>query len=462
MEESARSVGEIAADLTVDELRSFGRSLREQVPRTSLAAWTPAHDRLDPIEFLVASNRDRLPNVAPIRIGRMITDPFAYLRGSAGAMAADIGPMPVTGIRAQICGDAHLMNFGLFATTERHLVFDLNDFDETIEGAWEWDVQRLAASLEVAARCRGFASGAGAEAVRTMSSTYRRRLSELSQLSELERRYLRIDVDDVLAGLRASNEHSLNVDRLDKRIAKVRSKDRFHALDRFTDVVDGHRVIVDDPPTVQRLDAGAHRDELLALFDGDVASLPSHVERLLHRYRFVDIALKVVGVGSVGTRALMVLLEGKADLDPLFLQIKESVPSVYADHVAGPAHTSQSRRVVEGQRLMQAAGDMFLGWGAAGGRDYFVRQLRDMKGSAELANMDAAALVEYAQLCALALANAHSRSCHPALLSGYLGKSEKFDEVLATFAGAYADQMERDHASLERAVLDGKIDAVMA
>ena len=447
-------------DLDRAGLRRLGKELRAAAPRAGLGSWTPSPDRPDPVEVLRAGAVDRLPALAPIRIGRMAVDPFAFLRGSAEVMAGDIGPSTTSGIPVQVCGDAHLVNFGLFATTERHLVFDLNDFDETTVGAWEWDVLRLAASVVVAARANGMDAAVARTASRQVATSYRERMAELAELSALERRYLRIDIDAVLDALRTAEGAGKQLRRTEKQVAKARRKDRFNALERFTEVRDGRRVIVADPPLVQPLPHDAFREELLALFAGYRSTLPSHVVHLLEDHRFVDIALKVVGVGSVGTRALMVLLAGRADLDPLFLQIKEAGASVFEPWAAPATWASAGQRVVEGQRLLQAAGDLFLGWGSAGGRDYYLRQLRDMKGGADVTRMLPAGLHRYAGLCAVALANAHARSQQPALISGYLGTNDKADDAVARFAVAYADQTERDHAALVSAVRAGRIEAI--
>jgi uncharacterized protein (DUF2252 family) len=451
-------IGDPTRDLDVEGLRRLGRSRRGVVGRRSLKRWTPSSARRNPVELLRESNSDRLQSIAPIRIGRMAADPFAFLRGGAAIMAADIADHLDTGINVQACGDAHLMNFGVFATTERNLVFDLNDFDETHEGPWEWDLQRLAASVVVAGRVHGAAEDEASAAAQAVGSAYRERMGELCELSALERRYVRLDVAAVLASLRSA-EASGQPLPVERQVEKARRRDRFQALERFTELREGRRVIISDPPLVQPLPADAYREELLALYSEYRSTLPHHVVSLLEDYRFIDIALKVVGVGSVGTRALMVLLTGRSDGDPLFLQVKEANGSVLAVHRPASAHAHQGRRIVEGQRLMQAAGDMFLGWGSAGGRDYFVRQLRDMKGSIDLSRLRAGGLAQYARFCGVALAHAHARSRHPALISGYLGRSGRFDESLAYFAEAYADQTERDHQALVDAVRSGNIAA---
>jgi uncharacterized protein (DUF2252 family) len=431
------------------------------VPRRSLADWAPALDRVDPVQLLVEGNADRLPGIAPIRLGRMAVDPFAFLRGAAEIMALDLAGRPATGIEVVACGDAHLANFGLFATAERRLVFDMNDFDEAHLGAWEWDLRRLAASLVVSARSNGQGEAAGRGAVQEAVRAYAGRMGELTELSALERREVRVDVDDLLGSGDADQLPSRQRQRVEKQVAKARRRDRFQALGRFTAIVDGERVIVDDPPLVQRLPADAFRDELLALWFEYRATVPDHVARVLDEYRFVDLALKVVGVGSVGTRALMVLLSGRVGEDPLFLQIKEAGPSVLAPHASAPYVGHQGQRVVHGQRLLQAAGDLFLGWGTAGGRDYYVRQLRDMKGGADPAVIRPDGLVAYGRLCGSVLAHAHARSAHPAPIAGYLGGGGRAADALEAFAATYADQTERDHAALVTAIRTGAVEAAL-
>ena len=464
MTQPFEDVAAAAVGLDVSGLRRLGRSLRTVVSRRSVAHWSPLPGRIDPVDQLRASGRDRLPAIAPIRLGRMAVDPFAFLRGAAGIMAGDTGPGPQTGIGVQACGDAHLMNFGLFATTERHLVFDLNDFDETHPGAWEWDVQRLSVSLVMAARVHGFGEDVAADAARSAVGAYRRRMDEMSEFSALERRYLSIDIDSVLDTIRSTKGRVAKMSAVEKQVAKARSRDRFQALGRFTEMRDGRWAIISNPPLIQPLEPDEVREDLVTLYDSYRSALPNHVVRLLDEYEFVDIALKVVGVGSVGTRAFMVLLAGRTDQDPLFLQIKEASASVLAPYAPGvhtPHHqASESRRVVDGQRLMQAAGDMFLGWGEAGGRHFYVRQLRDMKGSVDLTTIHGVGLIRYGEFCGTALAQAHARSQHPALISGYLGRSERFDVAMAAFGAAYADQTERDHQALATAIAAGTVQAI--
>ncbi|MEZ5136571.1 MAG: DUF2252 domain-containing protein [Acidimicrobiales bacterium] len=380
-------------------------------------------------------------------------------------MANDLARTPSTGIHVQACGDMHLVNLGLFATPERNLVFDVNDFDETLPGPWEWDLKRLVASFVVSARTVGLGDDVGREAAHTAAEAYRLRMRELADLTSLERRYLRVDVDVALGdALRTTHLDAKEARQVAKRtskvIAKARSKTRFQALDRYTALEDGRRVIVPDPPLVQRLEDEKQRKTVRKFFDHYKTTVPDHVHRLLDDYRFVDVALKVVGVGSVGTRAFMVLLANEAGEDPLFLQIKEAQPSVLSPHVGASRYDNDGRRVVEGQRLLQAASDLFLGWGSAGGRDYYVRQLRDMKGGADPSTMLRGGYIAYAALCGTTVAHAHARSIEPDILVGYLGTGANADDALTTFAAAYADQTERDHEALVAAVRAGRIDAI--
>ena len=455
---------EPSRDLTHAELRALGRSRRKQASRRSHGRWVPSPQRPDPVELLIESNRSRLPTLAPIRIGRMVADPFAFLRGSAVVMAHDLATTPTSGIHVQACGDAHLLNLGVFATPERHLVFDLNDFDETLPGPWEWDVKRLAASFVVSARVAGMPADVGPDVARAVARSYRTQLAVAAEHTNLERWYARLDVDHILATLTGAVDGDPDRERILARatraIDKARHRDSLHALDRFTDVVDGQRVIVPAPPLIQRLEDDHQRHRLHAFFNRYRESLPDDRRFLLDQYHFVDAALKVVGVGSVGTRAFIVLLASRAALDPLFLQIKEAQASVLAPFVGRSAYANEGRRVVEGQRLLQAASDVFLGWGESEGRHYYVRQLRDMKGSADPTTMRPATLAAYAELCGHALARAHACTVHPALLTGYLGAGDAHDGAIARFAVAYADQTERDHERLVQAVRMGRLPAI--
>jgi uncharacterized protein (DUF2252 family) len=437
------------------ELRTAGRELRNRCPRSCHAQWRPTGVRPDPLELLDVSNRTRLPELVPVRNGRMLQSPFTFYRGAPVVMASDLSTTPSTGVSVQICGDAHLLNFGTFATPERNLIFDVNDFDETQPGPWEWDLKRLTASLVVAARTAGLADSTGIEAVHACSTRYRSDMAEMAQLSAFEVWHSRIAVDAAVAAApsketRAEAEHV---------VTKARRRTSLQALSKLTTVRDGKRVIVEDPPLIVRLN-----DELVEqafrFAEAYRATLEPDRRLLLDRYEFVDAALKVVGVGSVGTRCYVVLLAGRADLDPLFLQVKEAQPSVLANYAGQSPYRNQGRRVVVGQKIMQAASDVFLGWARADGFDTYVRQLRDMKGSADIDRSDARSLAYYGALCGATLARAHARSSEPALLSGYLGTGSRFNDALAEFAVAYADQTERDYEAFARAVKAGRFDTI--
>jgi uncharacterized protein (DUF2252 family) len=367
-------------------------------------------------------------------------------------MASDLSTTPSTGVTVQICGDAHLLNFGTFATPERNLVFDVNDFDETDIGPWEWDVKRLAASVVVAARTVGLTDASGLETVHECSRVYRARMAELGEMSAFDVWHSGVDLPTALAA--APTKHARN--EVKHIAAKARHRTSLQALDKLTTVKDGKRVIVEDPPLVVRLH-DEQVDQVLRFAKAYQRSLEPDRRVLLDRYEFVDAALKVVGVGSVGTRCFIVLLAGLADLDPLFLQIKEAQPSVLSSYVGRSRFRNHGQRVVVGQRTMQVASDVFLGWARADTFDAYVRQLRDMKGSAEIETLDTSGLVEYARLCAATLARAHARAGNPTLLAAYLGGGSRFDESLAEFAVTYADQNERDYEQLVAAARSGRI-----
>src|SRR5215217_449574 len=434
-----------------------GRVARREVPRGAHAGWAPAPDRPDPVDLLEAQARDRIEDLMPIRYSRMMASPFAFMRGSAIVMAQDLAGTPKTGIQAQLCGDAHLLNFGAFASPKRALLFDLNDFDETLPGPWEWDVKRLAASFVVAGRDNGFEAADCREAAQTSVASYRQRMAEFSEMGELAVWYSRIGEEEVRSLL--SDARKKTTKKLSKSVRKARGRDSLQALSKLTRVVDGHRMIVDDPPLLVRIPEGDEiRGQVYAILESYKRTLQEDRRHLLDRYHFVDAARKVVGVGSVGTRAYVVLLEGRDQDDPLFLQVKEAGASVLEDYVESSTYEHHGHRVVTGQRLMQAVSDIFLGWFRGTlGRDYYWRQLRDMKGSAVVENMSPDELVLYARLCGWALARAHARSGDRLQIAAYLGKSERFDVAVADFAQAYADQNERDHAALLAAVKAGRV-----
>jgi len=384
----------------------------------------------------------------------MMPSPFSFMRGAAIVMANDLAWTPHTGIQAQLCGDCHLSNFGAYASPERTLLFDLNDFDETLPGPWEWDVKRLATSLVVAGRENGFGDSQCRRAARGVVTSYRQRMAEFSEMGELEVWYSRVSAEDVL-GLIADSKTKK---KATKTMRNARGRDSLQALSRLTRVVDGRRIIDDDPPLLVRAVEEELREQIHEILQIYRRTLQDDRRHLLDQYRFVDVARKVVGVGSVGTRAYVVLLEGRDAQDPLFLQVKEAEASVLESYLPKSTYKNQGHRVVAGQRLMQAASDIFLGWlrGRAG-RDYYWRQLRDMKGSAKIEGMSPDELVLYAGLCGWVLARAHARSGDRVQIAAYLGKSERFDGAIVDFAEAYADQTERDHAAFCAAVKSGRI-----
>jgi uncharacterized protein (DUF2252 family) len=443
------------------ERHERGRAARRAVPRGTQAGWAPAPDRPDPVDLLEAQARDRIEDLMPIRYSRMMASPFAFMRGSAIVMANDLASTPRTGIQTQLCGDAHLLNYGAYASPERALLFDLNDFDETLPGPWEWDVKRLAVSFVVAGRDNGFDAADCRGAAQASVSSYRRRMAEFSEMGELEVWYSRVSEEEVRGLLSDAKARKKTARKLSKSVRKERDRDSLQALSKLTRVVDGRRQIDNDPPLLVRVPEDDElRGLIYAILESYKRTLQDDRRHLLDRYRFVDAARKVVGVGSVGTRAYIVLLEGRDENDPLFLQVKEAGTSVLEGHVSSSAYEHHGHRVVAGQRLMQAASDIFLGWfRGTGGRDFYWRQLRDMKGSANVEGMSPDELVIYADLCGWALARAHARSGDRVQIAGYLGKSERFDVAIADFAQAYADQTERDHAALCAAVKSGRIAA---
>jgi uncharacterized protein (DUF2252 family) len=438
-----------------------GCAARRVVPRGSHAEWEPAPDRPDPVDLLEAQAGDRVRDLLPIRYARMMASPFAFMRGSAIVMANDLAGTPNTGIQAQLCGDAHLLNFGAYASPERTLLFDVNDFDETLPGPWEWDIKRLAASFVVAGRDNGFDAADCRRAAQASVASYRRRMAEFSEMGELEVWYSRVGEEEVRGLLSGARTRKKTTKKLDKAVRKARGRDSLQALSKLTRVVDGRRTIIDDPPLLVRIPEGDEiRGQIYAVLESYKRTLQEDRRRLLDRYRFVDAARKVVGVGSVGTRAFVALLEGRDENDPLFLQVKEAGPSILEGYVKPSAYEHHGHRVVAGQRLMQAASDIFLGWfrGTAG-RDFYWRQLKDMKGSAKVESMTPDELVIYAGLCGWALARAHARSGDRVQIAAYLGKSDRFDRAIADFAEVYADQTERDNAALLAAVKSGKVTA---
>jgi uncharacterized protein (DUF2252 family) len=455
--------------MDVRERAEQGRSARSDARRSAHAGWSPAEDRGDPVAILEEQARSRVPELVPIRYGRMAVSPFAFFRGAAAVMSADLAVTPVSGLRVQACGDAHLSNFGAFAAPDRRLVFDLNDFDESLPGPWEWDVKRLAASFAIAGRENGLKRKQRAAAVLTAARAYREAMRDFAAQSNLEVWYSRLDVKAVMAEIEAEDPES--VKRVRKGIAKARSKDSLRALEKLTHVVDGELRIVSQPPLIvpaeelmPEQETRDLRETFMHLLDAYRDSLPADRQHLLDGYRFRHIARKVVGVGSVGTRAWVVLLTGADDSDPLFLQAKEAEASVLEPYAGASRFRNHGRRVVEGQRLMQAASDIFLGWCPAVGldgkdRDFYVRQLWDWKRSVEVERLTARGLETYGRLCGWTLARAHARSGDRIALASYLGSSDTFDIAIAEFSESYADQSERDHAALVAAIDSGRVAA---
>jgi len=426
-----------------------GRELRGQVPRSTLAAWDEAHRGADPVQNVIASNEGRVERLIPVRIGRMVATPFAFLRGAAAIMAADFSRLPATGIMPVICGDAHLGNFGFYASPERDLVFDLNDFDEAHPGAWEWDVRRLITSVHVAGRQNGASEAECGAAVRHCLHSYREHLTHLAEQPLLVRSYDRLNLDRLYraaVGTAARQEIMSAAAR-----ARRRTSDR--ALPRFTEQHDGGLRIVEHPPLITRPDS-AQYDRIALALDAYLQTLPTQWGVVVGGYRLVDVAHKVVGVGSVGLRAYIALCEGSGSNDVLFLQLKQARRSVVAPYVHGDAawHDHQGQRVVHYQQALQTVSDPLLGWTTVGERQYYVRQFRDMKGAFMVDGVDAAALADYAGVCGLLLAKGHARTSGASMITGYLGRSEKALDALCQFARRYADQTERDHAALCAAV----------
>jgi uncharacterized protein (DUF2252 family) len=447
--------------MTPEERRAAGRERRSAVPRSSHGEWTAPADRLDPVSLLEQQAEDRVPDLVPIRYGRMLASPFTFLRGAAAVMAFDLSRTPTSSIQVQACGDAHLLNFGLFATPERHLFFGLNDFDETHPAPFEWDLKRLATSIVAAARDRAFNDAAQAFAARAAARSYRERMLEFAEMGFLEVWYSRIDVDELMQTARRDLDKKM-LKKTEKAIQKARARTNLGALSRFAEQVDGTWRIKLEPPLIVRHSEAEHPAAQLAeIYAQYSASLRADQRELLSRYRFVDFARKVVGVGSVGTETFMFLLMGDKDDDPLFLQLKEADRSVLEPYTARSDFRNQGERVVTGQRLTEAASDSFLGWlkGARGEKDCYVRQLRDMKGSVTIETMLPPDLSKYAQLCGSALARAHARTGDAAAIAGYIGTGNSFDQAIERFAVAYADQNEHDYDALAAAGESGRIEA---
>jgi uncharacterized protein (DUF2252 family) len=446
-----------AHSVPADDLLAAGKGLRDTVPRSSQAVWKRSKDRADPLEILRASDAGRVPELIPIRYGRMLQSPFTFYRGSASVMAADLAITPSTDIRVHACGDCHLLNFGGFATPERNIVFDINDFDETLPAPWEWDIKRLIASFVLAARSNGLSDAAGRDAAVACARSYRERMREVAAMSPLEAWYAHISAEDVI-GLLDDSDLKKSVRR---RIDKAQEQ-RTSEMDypKLAEMVGGQVHIKDQPPLIFHMDVQreegfrASVDKMLVQYR---ETLPDDRRALFDRYRLVDVAIKVVGIGSVG-RYCAIGLFMSASNQPLFLQFKQAVESVLEPYAGKSLYGHSGQRVVMGQRLMQASSDIFLGWlTGLEGRQVYVRQLRDAKIKPLVETFNRSMLEIYGGLCGWALARAHGRASHPWLLSGYLGTSPTFDEAMGDFAVAYADQAERDHAALKAAVSAGTI-----
>jgi len=453
----------------VTERAAAGRAARSVARRSTHAEWKPPANRRDPVAIIEAQDERRVPDLVPIRHGRMAASPFTFYRGAAAVMAADLATTPVSGFRVQTCGDAHLSNFGAFAAPDRRLVFDLNDFDETLPGPWEWDVKRLAASFALAGRDRGFKRSERSAALLASVRSYREAMRAFAGEGDLAVWYERLDVEEQLGKVEALDPGSVR--RFERGIAKARTKDSVRAMEKLTEVVDGELRFVSQPPLIVPIEdlvpPGLAADLEAALREVIVSyrsTLPGDRQHLLDGYEFRRIARKVVGVGSVGTRAWVILMTGRDDEDPLFLQAKEADASVLEPYAGASHFRNHGRRVVEGQRMMQAAGDIFLGWCVVNGldgrdRDFYVRQLWDWKRSVEVENLSPAGLQAYANVCGWTLARAHARSGDRIAIAAYLGGGDNFDRAVCHFAEAYADQSERDHAALVEAIDSGRLES---
>ncbi|MEV6245310.1 DUF2252 domain-containing protein [Streptomyces sp. NPDC051742] len=470
MARNAATALRAAHHATPGERAALGKEARRRSPRSGHAEYRPAAGRPDPLTVLETQSATRVPELVPIRYGRMIESPFRFYRGAAAIMASDLAGTPSSGLTAQLCGDAHLLNFRLLASPERQLMFDINDFDETLPGPWEWDVKRLSASFVIAARANGFDDAERARIVRATVRSYREAMIRFAGMRTIDVWYAKIDAAG-LEALAADRLHKGGRKRLADVMAKARTRDSLQAFAKVTRSVDGKPLIAADPPLLVPIadllpdvERGALERQFRGLIERYGRTLPSDRRTLLEDYRLVDVARKVVGVGSVGTRCWIFLLLGRDDKDPLFLQAKEADTSVLAAHVGASQYRNQGERVVSGQRLMQATSDIFLGWERVDGidgrqRDFYVRQLRDWKGIAMPETMNPRRMTAFGELCGVTLARAHARSGDRIAIAAYLGGGDAFDRALATFAEAYADQNERDHRALKDAVRAGRLPA---
>jgi uncharacterized protein (DUF2252 family) len=457
-------------------IEAAAKARRKEVPRSSHGDWTPAPGRPDPVELLEGQNADRIPSLIPVRRGRMTESPFAFFRGAARIMASDLAATPTVGFDVQLCGDAHLANFGAFGSPERRLVFDVNDFDETLPGPFEWDVKRLAASFAIAGRHRGFDPRTCRELAESTSGAYRRAMVTLAGRGWLENWYSHIPVEDfarlvkerAAAGEIRKKEAKRLAARIDEFASKAKSKDQLQAARKLVEEDNGTYRFRSAPPLLVPLrdldgvvDPDDARTDVQAAYEQYASSLSDRTRELLGRYRLLDVAIKVVGVGSVGTRCFVALFVGRRPDDVLLLQVKEATKSVLEEHLQPSRFQLQGQRVVEGQRLMQASSDIFLGWTAAVGRGhhYYWRQLKDWKGSVDLDGAPEAAYERYGDLCGLTLARAHAVSGDPAAISGYLGRGGAFDEAMGEFAVRYEAQNRADYEAFRSAIDDGLLEA---
>ena len=463
LEQLAEAAAE--AHRSVDERRERGREARRKVPRSAHAERTPADGRADPVALLDEQNADRVPWLVPVRHGRMMVSPFTFYRGAARIMAADLAGTPVTGLTVQACGDAHLSNFGAYASPERQLVFDVNDFDETLPGPWEWDVKRLAASLWIAAEHRGFSRATRLRIAKAGAESYQQAMARFADMATLELWYDRLTVDQLSAvDIQETKSGRKYLSRFE---SKARSRDSLQALSKLTIEEDGQFRIRSTPPVLVPMRDLAKPEQADELAQAAIMVLTAYLDSirddrgvLLARFRHVDIALKVVGVGSVGTLSLITLLEGRDRQDPLFLQIKEATRSVLENHLPASQYDHHGRRVVEGQRLTQAASDILLGWTTGPpGRHFYVRQLRDWKGSVEVETFNADRLAGYARLCGYTLARGHARSGDAVAISAYLGRGDAFPRAIGTFSESYAAQNAKDYQAFTEAIDNGRIPA---
>jgi uncharacterized protein (DUF2252 family) len=460
-----------------------GKEARRQAPHSAHKGWKPANSRPDPVGLLEAQDAAREPDLVPVRHGRMLVSPFTFYRGAAAIMAADLSQMPVAGLEVQLCGDAHLSNFGAFASPERQLLFDVNDFDETLPGPFEWDVKRLAASFTIAAHNNGFSEDDAREVTRTSVSSYRESMASFADMRTMDLWYARLSEDELQRDIRKAAKQvakggeasTKSLKKMQKRALKAsdkaRTRDSLQALSKLGEVVDSSYRIISQPPVVV---PARDLEEVYGISEGEIQQAVDHQFRayrstlqpdrraLLERFEVVDMARKVVGVGSVGTRAFIALLQGRDQGDPLFLQVKEATSSVLEPYLPKSRYRQPGERVVHGQRLMQAASDIFLGWtkGEQAGRYFYWRQLRDMKGSADVESMPAPAMRFYARTCGWTLARAHARSGDPVAISAYMGADDSFDRVITDFSERYARQNQRDYNAFQEAVESGRLEAI--